>query len=219
MVGRPAAQQLTGGRLLTEHPRGAPLFAQWPFERKMTHRVCPWWLGYWLISPLRKYGQNPHDILAPYVREGMTVLEPGPGMGFFTLELARLVGASGRVIAVDVQPKMINGLKRRATKAALLGRVDARVAPADSMGIADAQGLVDFTLAFAVVHEFPDAGRFFAEVAAASKSGATVLLAEPSGHVKAAAFDAELQSAAAAGLSLVGRPSIRRSHAALLTKG
>jgi ubiquinone/menaquinone biosynthesis C-methylase UbiE len=37
----------------------------------------------------------------------MTVLEPGPGMGFFTLELARRVGAPGRVIAVDIQPKMI----------------------------------------------------------------------------------------------------------------
>jgi SAM-dependent methyltransferase len=119
---------------------------------------------------------------------------------------------------VDVQPKMIERLKRRAAKAALLDRVDARVAPAESMGITDLQGSADFTLAFAVVHEFPDAGRFFAEVAAASKPGATVLLAEPSGHVKAAAFDSELQAAAAAGLSLVDRPSIRHSHAALLKK-
>jgi ubiquinone/menaquinone biosynthesis C-methylase UbiE len=71
----------------------------------MKHGVCPWWLGYWLISPVRRLGQNPHDILLPYVREGMTVLEPGPGMGFFTIELARLVGASGKVVAVDVQPR------------------------------------------------------------------------------------------------------------------
>lgn len=184
----------------------------------MTHRVCPWWLGYWLISPLRKYGQDPHLILGPYVHEGMTVLEPGPGMGFFTLELARLVGPSGRVIAVDVQPKMIDRLKRRAAKANLLQRVDARVAPADSMGVTDLHSSADFTLAFAVVHEFPDAGRFFAEVAAACKPGATLLLAEPSGHVKAAAFDSELQAAAAAGLRLVERPSIRRSHVALLKK-
>ena len=99
------------------------------------------------------------------------------------------MGSSGRVVAVDVQPKMIDRLKRRAAKAGLLDRVDARVAPAESMGITDLHSSVDFTLAFAVVHEFPDAGRFFAEVAAASKPGATVLLAEPSGHVKAAAFD------------------------------
>ena len=172
----------------------------------MSHRVCPWWLGYWLISPLRKFWQNPHEMLAPYVHEGMRVLEPGPGMGYFTLEMARLVGPLGQVVAVDVQPQMIDRLKRRATKAGLLDRVDARVPPAESMGITDLQSSVDFTLAFAVVHEFPDAGRFFVEVAAACKPGAALLLAEPSGHVKAAAFDAELQAAATAGLRLVDRP-------------
>ncbi len=52
-------------------------------------KVCPWWAGYFLASPLRQLFQDPAKILAPYVREGMTVLEPGPGMGFFTLELAR----------------------------------------------------------------------------------------------------------------------------------
>src|SRR5271157_3888147 len=79
----------------------------------------------------------------------MTVLEPGPGMGYFTLELARLVGSSGRVVAVDVQPKMIDRLKRRSAKAGLLDRVEARTAPAESMGITDLHSSVDFTLAFA----------------------------------------------------------------------
>ena len=87
----------------------------------MAHRVCPWWIGYLLVSPIRKWlGQDPVEILSPYVREGMTVLEPGPGMGFFTIPLARLVGSSGRVIAVDMQPRMIQGLMRRAAKAKLL---------------------------------------------------------------------------------------------------
>ena len=61
--------------------------------------VCPWWAGYILASPLRRLIQDPRSLLAPYVHPGMTVLEPGPGMGFFTLELARLVGPAGRVIA------------------------------------------------------------------------------------------------------------------------
>jgi ubiquinone/menaquinone biosynthesis C-methylase UbiE len=184
----------------------------------MKHRVCPWWLGYWLINPLRRYAQDPRDILAPYVHEGMTVLEPGPGMGFFTLDLARLVGSSGRVVAVDVQPKMIARLKKRVAKAGFDGRVDARLASADSMGIADLENSIDFIAAFYVVHEFPDAGRFFAEVTAASKPGATLLLVEPKGHVKEAAFEAELEAASKAGFVIVDRPAIRRSRAALLKK-
>ena len=127
----------------------------------MPHRVCPWWLGYCLICPLVRYGQDPHEILAPYVHEGWTALEPGPGMGFFTLELARLVGPAGRVVAVDIQPKMLERLKRRAAKAGLLDRMDVRTASPESMGIADLQGSVDFTLAFAVVHELQDRRRFF----------------------------------------------------------
>lgn len=184
----------------------------------MPHRVCPWWLGYFLLNPFRRYRENPANILTPHVRQGMTVLEPGPGMGFFTLELARMVGASGRVVAVDIQTKMLDRLKRRAAKAGLLDRLDARLASSDSMAIADLAGSVDFTLAFAVVHEFPDAARFFAEVAAASKSGASLLLAEPAGHVKAAEFDAELKAASDAGFALVDHPLIRGSHTALLKR-
>ena len=73
----------------------------------MAHRVCPWWLGYLLASPLRRLMYDPARILTPHVREGMTVLEPGPAMGFFTLELARRVGPAGRVVAVDIQEKML----------------------------------------------------------------------------------------------------------------
>lgn len=71
---------------------------------------------------LRRRGQNPAEILAPHVREGMTVLEPGSGMESFTLDLARLVGISGRLVAVNVQPKMLDRLKRHAAEAGLLNR-------------------------------------------------------------------------------------------------
>ena len=184
----------------------------------MSQRVCPWWLGYLLVSPLRRLVQDPRKVLAPYVREGMTVLEPGPGMGFLTLELARLVGPSGRVLALDIQPRMLAGLRRRAARAGLLKQLDTRLVSADTFGLAGLDGAADFTLAFAVVHELPAAEPFFAEVAKASKPGAGLLLAEPAGHVKTAAFEAELQAATRAGFELAGRPSISRSRAAFLRR-
>ncbi|HYA62353.1 MAG TPA: methyltransferase domain-containing protein [Candidatus Sulfotelmatobacter sp.] len=184
----------------------------------MAHRVCPWWLGYWLACPVRRLWQNPSEILAPFVREGQIVLEPGPGMGFFSLELARLVGKSGRVFAVDIQSEMLEGLKRRAAKAGYGDRIETRLGSADSMGISDLARAIDFTLAFAVVHEFPDVDRFFAEIAGVSKKSATLLLAEPKGHVKERDFEAELNAAFGAGFKLADRPAIRHSHAALLEK-
>jgi SAM-dependent methyltransferase len=184
----------------------------------MPGRVCPWWLGYLLAGPVRRWIEDPAKLLAPYVRAGMTVLEPGPGMGFFTLELARLVGPQGRVVAPELQYRMVAGLKRRAARVGLADRVDARVVPPDTLGVGDLVGAVDFALAYAVVHEMPDAARFFSEIAVALRPGGTLLLAEPAGHVKPPEFEAEITLAAQAGLKIVDRLSIRRSHSALLEK-
>ena len=171
-----------------------------------------------LASPVRRLLENPSAILAPYVREGMTILEPGPGMGFFTLELARLAGPSGRVVAVDLQPRMLASLMRRARRAGLADRIETRLAQPDSMPLDDLNGAVDLVLAYAVVHELPNPSRFCAQMAAAMKPGASLLLCEPAGHVKPPQFDQELALAAAAGLALAGRPVIRRSHCALLKR-
>lgn len=180
--------------------------------------VCPWWLGWVLVSPLRRLWHDPATILAPHVRPGMTVLEPGPGMGFFTLELARRVGERGRVIAVDLQPRMLAGLRRRAARAGVLPRLELRLGTADSLGAADLAGVVDFALAFAVVHEIPAPAAFSRELAGALKPGARLLLVEPRGHVDTAAFDDEVRAAREAGLEAVAHPRISRSRTALLEK-
>ena len=180
--------------------------------------VCPWWMGYLLATPLRRLLHAPARILAPHLRAGMTVLEPGPAMGFFTLELARRIQPGGRVVAVDVEPRMLAGLARRARKADLLGFIDLRQARGGSMGVEDLAGTVDFVLAFAVVHEMPASQAFFAEAFAALASGGRLLLAEPSLHVSAARFTEELAEASGAGFQLEDRPSIRQCRAALLVK-
>lgn len=182
----------------------------------MAHEVCPWWLGWLLASPIRKLVQDPAEILAPHVREGMTVLEPGPGMGFFTLELARRVGPHGRVVAVDLQERMLAGLRRRAARAGLGGRIEARRAAERSLNVDDLAGRVDLVIAFALVHELPDAGRFFEEVRRALRPGGKVLLAEPAGHVSAEDFEATLQTAERAGFRRAPAPPAWRSLTATL---
>lgn len=185
----------------------------------MPGHTCPPWIGYLMISPLRRlFDGSAAKLLAPYVRPGMTVLEPGPAMGYFTLELARLVGPKGRVVAVDVQEYMLARLRDRAARAGVADRIETRLVAHETMALDDLAGTVDFVLAYAMVHETPDKSQFFAEVAATMKPGATVLLAEPRGHVNDERFAGELEKAAGAGLTVVERPRVRMSHAAVLRK-
>ena len=155
----------------------------------MAGRVCPIWVGYLLLNPLRKLFENPDKILAPYVDEGMTVLEPGCGMGFFTLSLARMVGPTGRVVALDVQPKMLSVLRRRAEKAGLLTRIELRLVESDGLGVKDLAGAVDLVAALHMVHEVPEQAVFFAEIREALKPDGKLLVIEPKGHVSQTQFE------------------------------
>ncbi len=184
----------------------------------MENHVCPWYIGYLLASPFRRLFQHPENILNPYVKAGMTVLEIGPGMGFFSLPLAKLVGESGQVICVELQERMLNSLRKRADKAGLLWRIDTRLCTQDSLKIEDLTGKIDFALAFAVVHEIPDPKNFFVEIFNSLKKGGIVLVSEPTGHVTKEEFDETLSLAVAAGFTQVDTLIIKRSHAVLLKK-
>jgi ubiquinone/menaquinone biosynthesis C-methylase UbiE len=183
----------------------------------MAHRVCPWWLGYALINPLRRLVENPGVVLDGLVRDGMTVIEPGCGMGFFTLEIARRVGPSGRVVALDLQQRMLAGLQRRARRARLADRIEARLVTGHGLSLDDLAGAADLAVALHVVHEVPDQRAFFAELATALRAGGRVLVVEPAGHVTPADFAVSLAHAAASGLLPAPElPPARRLRAVLV---
>jgi ubiquinone/menaquinone biosynthesis C-methylase UbiE len=165
----------------------------------MAHQVCPSWVGYLLINPLRKLFENPDKILGPLVQEGMIVLEPGCGMGYFTLPLARMVGPKGRIIAVDIQPKMLSALRRRAQKARISDRIELRRGSENSLGLGDLSGKVDFAVALHMVHEVPDQAFFFTEVRQTLKQGSKLLFVEPKGHVSQDRFEESLAVAESVG--------------------
>ena len=187
-------------------------------EEGAGRHVCPWWIGYLLLCPIRRLGQSPEKVLGPYLRPGMTALDVGCAMGYFTLAMARLVGAGGRVVAVDVQPRMIRTLERRARRAGLDQRVETRLCQPSDLGLDDLVGSVDFALAFAVVHEVPDARALLHQIRAALRADGRLLIAEPTGHVKADAFETTVATAVETGFEELERPKIRKSHTALLVK-
>lgn len=182
----------------------------------MANHVCPWWVGYLLVSPIRKWLQNPNRILRPYIRDGMTVLDLGSGMGFFTLEAARLVGPSGRVIAADIQEKMLSGVRRRARRAGLDSRIGTLLMEPDGF---DPPCSFDFCLAFAVMHEAPRPEALFRSVGRSLKAGGKTLLCEPRSHVSEDLFGRIVQSAHNAGFRVIDQPDIPRARSMELTYG
>jgi SAM-dependent methyltransferase len=120
------------------------------------------------------------------------------------------------VVAVDLEPRMLAGLRRRAARAGLEGRIETRAARRESLGVEDLAGKVDLALALLVVHELPDPGRFFAELRAALAPGGRVLVVEPRGHVAPASFEASLAAAARAGFRRAPGPKVWRSLTAIL---
>lgn len=179
------------------------------------HHVCPRWLCFTFDNWVRRRLQNPDQIIKDYVRQGDTVLDIGPGIGFFTIPMARLVGDNGQVIAVDIQEEMLAAISERALHAGLLHRVRLHLASPDSLNVTDQ---ADFALAFWMAHEVPDQKRFFTQLHAVMKDDGKFLLAEPKLHVSKAQFDTELDVVQKAGFKLLNRPAIRMSLSAVLVK-
>jgi ubiquinone/menaquinone biosynthesis C-methylase UbiE len=187
-------------------------------EVEMAERVCPWYLGYFLASPLRRLYQDPEKIFSPYVKPGMKVLEIGPGMGFFSLPLAKLVGETGHIYCTDIQKKMLESLRKRADRENLLERIDIRLCDETSLQIPDLAGSMDFALAFAVIHEVPNQKLLLKEIFDSLRKDGMLLIAEPKGHVTLEGFEKTLDLAQRNGMKKENIPDIRGSFSALLYK-
>ncbi len=183
----------------------------------MAHR-CPWWLGSLLASPLRRFRHKPEEILKYYVDYDMKVIDIGPGMGYFTIPMATMVGAYGKVYAIDVQEKMIEGLIKRATKAGVANKIETRICSDTSLKIDDLAADIDFILAFAVVHELSNMQDFFKETHAALKVSGKLMVAEPKGHVKKQQFEDMIAVAKQYGFEVLGNPKIKKSLTAVFVK-
>jgi ubiquinone/menaquinone biosynthesis C-methylase UbiE len=182
---------------------------------KINERVCPVALSGSLDNSIRRYLQNPQKILRPYIAEGMTVLDVGCGPGFFSIEMARMVGTSGRVIAADMQEGMLQIVKEKVKETELEGRILLHKCGENNIGISE---LVDFVLLFYMVHEVPNKEHFFNEIGTILKPNGQVLIVEPPFHVSKSAFEETIRKARDAGFTFVERPKVFFSRAVVLKK-
>lgn len=181
------------------------------------NHICPWRAGPILAVSLRKWFNNPRRIIEPYLSDGMTAMDIGCGMGFFTIPMSRMVGREGSVIAVDLQPKMIEGLNKTAFKAGC-ENITAHLCDSGSLNIEQWNGVLDFALVFWMLHEVPDAERMINEIYTALAPKGKLLFAEPIAHVGRDKFLKSIHMMNQGGFTLIDEPRIHISRAAVLQK-
>jgi ubiquinone/menaquinone biosynthesis C-methylase UbiE len=105
----------------------------------------------------------------------MTVLEVGPGSGTYTLGAAQRVGEQGRLVTVDIEPKMIERVTRRA-EAEGIENIEARVANVYDLPFED--GTFDVVYMIAVIGEIPEPLRAMREFHRVLSPSGTLVFSE-----------------------------------------
>ncbi|MDC7223047.1 MAG: class I SAM-dependent methyltransferase [Spirochaetales bacterium] len=182
---------------------------------KQNRRVCSADAAPMLDNGFRQWLHPRESISAPYVKKGDTVLDLGCGPGSFTDVLAELAGKEGRVVAVDLQEKMLELMKGKVARRNLSDRVTPHLCRSDSLMIDEYEGKVDFALAFWMAHETPDLSSFLQEVRRSLKGEGRFLCVEPRLHVSRSRFNRMVQTAEEIGFRSEAVKGIRLSRAVL----
>ena len=120
---------------------------------------------------------------------------------------------SGKVIAVDLQQKMLDVMYKRAQRAGLSDRISTHLCQADELEMAEQ---ADFILAFWMVHEVPDQKKLFNNLKSLLAADGKMLIAEPKMHVTVEDLKRTVDLAQSCGWHSIESPDIRFSHTALL---
>lgn len=179
------------------------------------NRVCPVELAGGLDHWIRHWIQNPNRILSHHVQEGMVVLDVGCGPGYFTVPMAKIVGATGKVIACDMQEGMLDKVRGKIQGTELEDRIQLHLCSQHHLGLSEP---VDFVLAFYMMHEVPDQERLLGELASILRPTAGILVVEPPFHVSHREFEVFRQAANSAGLQVSTGPRLWPNRTALLTR-
>lgn len=142
-----------------------------PIAQTMHYLGAPW-----LVRDSREREEEPAKLLASLgVKPGQTVCDLGCGNGFYTLSLAKLVGPKGRVLAVDIQPEMLELLNDRAESR---GATNVETIEGTINDPRLPSGAIDLVLLVDVYHEFSHPPEMLAAIRQSLKPTGRVALVE-----------------------------------------
>ncbi|MFC1965582.1 class I SAM-dependent methyltransferase [Chloroflexota bacterium] len=143
-------------------------------EPNATYNINMW---FWRFTDLI---WNPRRHLRKIpLREGMIVVDYGCGPGRYTLPVAKLVGAKGKVFAVDIQPLAIRTLKQKATREPLTN-IEAILVDSYNTGIQSSS--INLVLLIDTLHLIGDCDALFREIHRILKQDSILFM--DTGHMK-----------------------------------
>jgi SAM-dependent methyltransferase len=151
--------------------------AGWRLASRRTTLPCPFWLA-WLVEAENPFAKdyNSRSILERLdLQPGMRVVDAGCGPGRVTIPLARAVGTEGMVVAIDLQPRMLQRAKKKAEAA---GLTNIRFEQASIEGGVLESNLYDRVLLVTVLGEIPDRRAALREIYRALKPGGILSVTE-----------------------------------------
>jgi ubiquinone/menaquinone biosynthesis C-methylase UbiE len=130
----------------------------------------------WLNRPERVDDEKPDEMLAQLgLKPGMVACDMGSGDGYYTFRMAPMVGPTGRVIAVDIQPEMLQALSRRMEETKV-DNIDTVLGELWDPKLEKAS--VDLVLMVDVYHEFSHPIHMLAAIREALKPNGVIALVE-----------------------------------------
>lgn len=139
-------------------------------------RTMHWRGADWLVRETRESEEDTSLMLRQLqIRPGQVVCDLGSGNGYHTLRMARLVSPTGRVIATDLQPQMLEMLSERALLESI-SNIETRESEVDDPNLPESQ--IDLVLMADVYHEFSFPAEILKKVYASLKAQGLVALLE-----------------------------------------
>ena len=177
-------------------------------------RICPVEYAGGLDNSFRRFLQNPRKILKPYIHEGLTILDLGCGPGFFSIEIAKMLKDSGKVIAADLQEGMLEKINKKIKGTILEQRISLHKCQEDTIGVTEN---VDFILVFYMIHEVPNQLNLLKELKSILKPDGKIYIIEPKFHVSKKSFEEMINKTKDIGFEIVDRPRVFFSRTVLVT--
>lgn len=184
-------------------------------SKESNKRICPVENAGALDNKFRRLLQNPQKILKPYIKEGMTVLDLGCGPGYFTIEIAKMLKDTGKVIATDLQEEMLNKVREKIEGTTLNNRIELHKCEENSIGVIEK---VDFILAFYMIHEVQDQSHLFEELKLILKPFGLIYIIEPKIHVSEKSFEEMVKRIKSYDFDIIDTPKVFFSRTVLLIK-